>query len=265
MIYVADDIPDSFNNLASHINLTGRYKVIEGRQCWEIVTSKFVSGIKKGTYGGWIESPNNINLGSRAWCTENVVLLGSTVLYGDSYISGKTLVRDSVVTDSYVNDLTNLSTGEGDCFDLVISSSQFRNSIINGYGSIKDSDLVSVNLNKILGYKMLNLDTIALSSCEIDSEKLKIINACIRDINLFDLKKAENILLSGTSKNGRRTEVSLDDRFDSLLSNFKYLNTFEPREIDTDSFYNALMSYRANFNIVASGVESLVQLQRLLG
>lgn len=68
--------------------LTSETKVIDGVEVHRIKALKSFGNVKKGDFGGWIESEKNLSQCGRAWVSDNAVVSGYATVFGNARVRG---------------------------------------------------------------------------------------------------------------------------------------------------------------------------------
>ena len=75
--------------------------------------------VKKGTIGGYVESPANLSQEGEAWLADKAMSLGKTIIEGDAWVGGNAVIwGNSVITDEaeiWGDTFVESSTVAGEC------------------------------------------------------------------------------------------------------------------------------------------------------
>lgn len=79
-------------NKNPNILLTEESIIFKGIQLYRIVAAKDFNGVKRGTYGGYVQSLYNIQ--DEAWVADNAKVLGDARVINHAVIKNEAIVKD---------------------------------------------------------------------------------------------------------------------------------------------------------------------------
>ena len=80
-----------------------------GKTLYRIQATRDFNDVKKGDFGGWIESEDNLSHDGNAWVCDNAKVCDNAVVYGNVKLCGNVVVYGDAEVCNY--QLTNNKTG----------------------------------------------------------------------------------------------------------------------------------------------------------
>lgn len=182
--------------------------------------------VKKGTLGGYVESPANLSQEGEAWLADKAMSIGKTIIEGDAWVGGNAVIwGDSVITDEaevWGDTFIESSTIGGECKvkdqahvkDATLSGAvilqnevQVKKTTIEGTVNVMGTSRISGST--INGKDIIVKEKAYIYSSDIggvsthDTPKIIVIggNSRLVHIQIF----GENIVITGDAKLGKGT------------------------------------------------------------
>ena len=232
----------------------GNNKLFNGIEYFRIRALKDFYDVRKGDFGGYIESEDNLSQEGNCWIYDDSEVFGTTHISGNTKVINKSKIRtkgEIVINDGIIDNTSILDDASIKCdyasfCDTIISGEaiirvkecHIRNSTIYDFSNIHADD-AGIDDSKICGHTIINANSISLGNTIMKNKStLKANDILIDDIILMGENNinAPNI-----------TIIECDDDYDDLPD--KKIITNISMNLNYDEDLNRQEDYDTNVTI----------------